>query len=321
MKRSILPLARRSSGRIRRDGIGIFPGLPRLEGAFLAAGLAIFLIGICLFVHFSREINRFTDARLLEGGGMGGPAIILASPAQVWVGQEATEQPSYRSAQPFTAPPGVVTAPIETQADSPPGADSDLVIARNEVFIEGTEPVPSSQGEPASEDPSNNETQPSAVSQTLNAIPQSQDRQSPEGDAAPATVSAPSQSPVETPPPEKNRPTALSVKDTPSGVLGVQTDPPGLEVLIDGKPAGASPVTLSLPVGEHTCKVIPPPGRAPVERAIQITTAAAETVNVRYWPDPHLRPPPGSLGDTGMWEVGCRGRHRPPCHPPPTGHF
>ena len=71
-------------------GIGIFPGLPRLEAAFLATELAIFLIGFCFFIHFSRAISQFTDARLLEGGGMGGPAIILASPAQVWVGEETT---------------------------------------------------------------------------------------------------------------------------------------------------------------------------------------------------------------------------------------
>jgi penicillin-binding protein 1B len=71
-------------------GIGIFPGLPRLEAAFLAAELAIFLIGLCLSVHFSRAICQFTDGRLLEGGGTAGPAIIFASPARVWVGQEAT---------------------------------------------------------------------------------------------------------------------------------------------------------------------------------------------------------------------------------------
>jgi penicillin-binding protein 1B len=147
--------------------------------------------------------------------------------------KEATDQPSYRNAQPFTAPPGVVTVPIETQVDPPPGADPDLVMARNEVFIKGTEPVPSSQGEPSGE------------------------------------IAAAQGDPV-------------TVQDTPSGVLHVQTDPPGLEVLIDGKSVGPSPVTLSLPVGEHTWKVIPPPGSAPVERPIQITAVSAETVKVRY---------------------------------------
>jgi hypothetical protein len=70
-------------------GIGIFPGLPRLEAAFLAAELAIFLVGFCFFAHYSRELHRFTDARLSESGGIGGPAIIFASPARVGVGQEA----------------------------------------------------------------------------------------------------------------------------------------------------------------------------------------------------------------------------------------
>jgi penicillin-binding protein 1B len=84
------PSTRSSSIPSRSRGIGIFPGLPRLEAAFLAVELAVFLIGTGLFVHFSRDLNRFTDARLLEGGGTGGPAMILASPAQVWLGEEAT---------------------------------------------------------------------------------------------------------------------------------------------------------------------------------------------------------------------------------------
>src|SRR5215471_21416254 len=79
MRLSTRPLTRGSSPALSRlRGIGIFPGLPKLEAAFVVAELAIGLIGICLFVHFSRELNRFTDARLLEGGGIGGPAIILA---------------------------------------------------------------------------------------------------------------------------------------------------------------------------------------------------------------------------------------------------
>ena len=87
---SIRPLTSGSAAATGWRGIGIFPGLPRLEAAFLATELAIFLTGFCLFVHFSRALYQFTDARLLEGGGVDGPAIILASPAQVWVGQEAT---------------------------------------------------------------------------------------------------------------------------------------------------------------------------------------------------------------------------------------
>ncbi len=81
------PISRAWSARRRFRSLGIFPGLPRLEVAFLAAELAMLLIEICGFIHFSRELHQFTDARL---GGGGGPAVILASPGQVWVGQAAT---------------------------------------------------------------------------------------------------------------------------------------------------------------------------------------------------------------------------------------
>ena len=71
-------------------GIGLFPGLPGLGAAFLAAVLAVLLMGTCLFIHFSSDLHRFTDARLLEGDGSGGAAVILASPAQVLLGMETT---------------------------------------------------------------------------------------------------------------------------------------------------------------------------------------------------------------------------------------
>jgi penicillin-binding protein 1B len=202
--------------------------------------------------------------------------------------KRATDQPSYRNAQPFTAPPGVVTVPIETQASSPDFAD--LVVTRNEVFIKGTEPLPASEGEPSAgiaaaeaepgtEATTSNEAQPSALAQIVNSSLQPRPGQSREGHA-PATSA--SQTPVETLPLEKNTPTISSAENTQSGRLRIQTDPPGLEVFIDGKSVGLSPVALSLPVGEHTYKVIPPPGGAPAERAIRITSTAAMTVNVHY---------------------------------------
>jgi penicillin-binding protein 1B len=206
--------------------------------------------------------------------------------------KRATDQPSYRNAQPFTAPPGVVTVPIETLASSPPDAGSDLAMTQNEVFIKGTEPVPSSQGpsgeiagaqqEPVSEVPSNIGAQLSGVSQILNTTLQLRQGRSPDGQAVPTAVTAASQSPVGTLPPEKNKPAVPSVKGAPSGLLYVRTDPPHLEIFIDGKSVGLSPVSLSMPVGAHTCKVNPPPGRAPAERTIQITAAGTMWVNIRY---------------------------------------
>jgi hypothetical protein len=41
----------------------------------------------------------------------------------------------------------------------------------------------------------------------------------------------------------------------PPGTIEVGTDPPGAQVAIDGKPYGASPVSVSMPPGEHVVKV------------------------------------------------------------------
>jgi membrane peptidoglycan carboxypeptidase len=205
--------------------------------------------------------------------------------------KRATSQPSYRNAQPFTVPPGVVSTPIETQTVSPDDADS--LATENEIFIAGTAPVLPSHGDssggivPAhglagSEARTNGEARPSGASQITNEILRPQESQSPEGDTAGVATTPASLSPTETLLPEKNTPTIHSAEVAPSGPLHIQTEPPGLEVLIDGKSVGLSPLTLFLPIGKHTYKVIPPPGRVPAERWIQITAAATMTVNIRY---------------------------------------
>jgi penicillin-binding protein 1B len=56
--------------------------------------------------------------------------------------KRAAEIPAYRREDPFGAPPGVVTATIDTRTNLLASADSALT--RNEVFIEGT--VPASEG-------------------------------------------------------------------------------------------------------------------------------------------------------------------------------
>ncbi|HTS69911.1 MAG TPA: PBP1A family penicillin-binding protein [Terriglobia bacterium] len=52
--------------------------------------------------------------------------------------KRATQDPSYRDAQPFEAPPGVVAVPVETASTLASG--DEAVTVRNEYFIEGTEP-------------------------------------------------------------------------------------------------------------------------------------------------------------------------------------
>jgi hypothetical protein len=55
----------------------------------------------------------------------------------------------------------------------------------------------------------------------------------------------------------------------PVGELDIETTPPGLQVLIDGKPMGNSPVHKILPVGQHTYTVIAQ-GREPYTKSVQI---------------------------------------------------
>ena len=52
--------------------------------------------------------------------------------------KRATQYPAYSDAKPFEAPPGIVAVPVETTSTLPSG--NEAVEARNEYFIEGTEP-------------------------------------------------------------------------------------------------------------------------------------------------------------------------------------
>jgi eukaryotic-like serine/threonine-protein kinase len=62
------------------------------------------------------------------------------------------------------------------------------------------------------------------------------------------------------------------------GALRIETTPPGLEVFIDGKSSGLSPVTVSLPAGSHNLKVSAPPGGA--DRVETVEVPANETARV-----------------------------------------
>lgn len=100
--------------------------------------------------------------------------------------------------------------------------------------------------------------------------------------SSPSSVIPVSKSSLEPLPLERN-PTAIPLfEGIESGRLRIQTEPPGLAVFIDGKSVGVSPLSLSVPVGEHTLKVVPPPGTPSVERSVQVKSGATETLNIRY---------------------------------------
>lgn len=69
----------------------------------------------------------------------------------------------------------------------------------------------------------------------------------------------------------------------PQGEVDVITDPPGLEVFIDGKSVGVTPVQTMVSVGEHKYKIITPGGQAPFESTFvaKETSIAKKTISFR----------------------------------------
>jgi hypothetical protein len=153
------------------------------------------------------------------------------------------------------------------------------VATRNEVFIKGTEPLPSSQGE-TSEGTRAAELSAQADSEG-HLLAASQIAQPLGGDGT--TLATPnSPGPGENLRPENDASTTPSPDGTRWGQLHIESDPPGLEVFVDGRSVGLSPVTLTTSVGQHNCRVAPPPGRTSAESTIRVTASAVATLNVRY---------------------------------------
>ncbi len=69
----------------------------------------------------------------------------------------------------------------------------------------------------------------------------------------------------------------------PQGVIVIDTDPPGMQVFIDGKPYGPSEVEASLSAGSHTYKVIPPNGERPVEGRFVLKAGDILTRKIRWF--------------------------------------
>ena len=78
----------------------------------------------------------------------------------------------------------------------------------------------------------------------------------------------------------------------PSGELGVNTRPPGIEVLVDGKSYGPSPIHATLPPGKHTFTV-KQPGAPPFEGSVTLKTGEIITKTLTM----------NSAASTGIVEV------------------
>jgi hypothetical protein len=82
-------------------------------------------------------------------------------------------------------------------------------------------------------------------------------------------------------PPAQSAPDDAAKAVTPavaSGEIDVKTDPAGLTVLLDGKPAGQSPVTLkNVPAGRHVIAMVGDGGT--VKRVVKVGAGAGVSVN------------------------------------------
>lgn len=77
------------------------------------------------------------------------------------------------------------------------------------------------------------------------------------------------------------------------GVFTVETDPPGMQVFIDGKPFGPSRVETVLPPGWHSCEVVPGWGLHPLDSKFHLQPGQALTRVIRVKLPEH----PSGAGD------------------------
>lgn len=70
----------------------------------------------------------------------------------------------------------------------------------------------------------------------------------------------------------------------PHGVIVIDTEPPGMQVFIDGKAYGPSEVEASLSVGTHTYEVIPPGGQKPLKGTFVLKAGTILTRKIKWLP-------------------------------------
>jgi type II secretory pathway predicted ATPase ExeA len=81
--------------------------------------------------------------------------------------------------------------------------------------------------------------------------------------------------------PGRERSLVAQLSNTENGILTVETDPPGMQVYIDGRPYGASRVVTVLSAGWHICEVIPPAGLKPLVGRFHLDPGEALTKRIQ----------------------------------------
>jgi hypothetical protein len=80
----------------------------------------------------------------------------------------------------------------------------------------------------------------------------------------------------------------------PRGVIVIDTEPPGMQVFIDGKAYGPSEVQAALDAGVHEFKVVPTGSRRPFEGSFVLKPGDILTRKVR-WPAQIPQPTAGNI--------------------------
>ncbi len=84
-------------------------------------------------------------------------------------------------------------------------------------------------------------------------------------------------------------PRLLEGKAEAKGTLSIATSSPGAALVLDGEPAGKTPLTLEVKPGKHTVKVTKA-NFLPVERFVTVEAGATEQVSLLMTPVPGSRP-------------------------------
>ncbi len=149
----------------------------------------------------------YDDARELNLAG-------ASSALPIWTNfmKSATKLPAYQNVQPFPMPSGIVTAPIDNITHLVAVGSSSS--ARDEVFIEGTEPTVAAAGNPApGMAETNKDNQPSGISKILGEILHGGKSHAEPAQATPAAGATQT-------PPAGNNSTDPQAKPKGKGVLG-----------------------------------------------------------------------------------------------------
>lgn len=84
----------------------------------------------------------------------------------------------------------------------------------------------------------------------------------------------------------------------PRGVIVIDTEPPGMQVFIDGKAYGPSEVEAALDAGLHQFKVVPPGGKRPLEGSFVLKPGDILTRKIR-WPSSSGQPTASNKSENG----------------------